>query len=99
MDFVKTLISVLSAGALGFVAVFGIAQNDLELEEMEKTEVEQTEEVETTEEADPEEESSENSEVDEEQEPNTSVAPKGPWKRLMVKPLPINSNVDLPQDI
>lgn len=102
MDLLKMLIRFLLSSAITFVCFVGFAEEEVEAvepTEIEEAESEQPDESETQEDEQTDSEKSIVIEPEDEQEPDLETEPKKPWKRLPSKPLPVGSNVELPQDI
>ncbi|MDE0252650.1 MAG: hypothetical protein OXI36_09235 [Gammaproteobacteria bacterium] len=102
MDLLKMLTRFLLSSAITFVCFVGFAEEeieDVEPTEVEETEVELSDESEAQEDEQTVSEKSIESDAEDEQEPDLETETKKPWKRLPSKPLPVGSNVELPQDI
>lgn len=107
MDLLKILLFFLLSSAITVGCIIGIAEEEVEAvepTEEEETEVEETEvevsaESITQEAVQSDSETANESDAEVEQEPDLETVIKKPWKRLPSKPLPIGSNVELPQDI
>lgn len=102
MDLLKLLIRFLLCSTITVSCFLGFAEE--EVEGVEPTEVEETE-SEQPDEAQSQEDKQTNSEesieydAENEQESDSEPVVTKPWKRLPGKPLPVGSNVELPQDI
>lgn len=107
MDLLKTCVGLLLGSAITVCCFFGFANEEVETvepseveeAEVEEAEVELSDEAKTQEDEQSDSEKSFESDVEDEQEPDLEPLIKKPWKRLPSKPLPVGSNVELPQDI
>lgn len=102
MDLLKILIRFLLSSVITVCCFFGFAEEEVEAvepTEIEEAEVELSEESKTQEDEQSDSEKSIESDAEDEQELDLEPELKKPWKRLPSKPLPIGSNVELPQDI
>jgi len=102
MDLLKILNRFLLSSAITFVCFLGFAEEEVETvepTEIEDAESEQPDESEVQEDEQTDSEKSIESDAEDEQKPDLETETKRPWKRLPSKPLPVGSNVELPQDI
>lgn len=102
MDLLKIFICFLLSSVITVWCFFGFAEEEVEAAEpteVEEAEVELSGESKSQEDEQSDSEKSIESDAEDEQEPDSEPVMKKPWKHLPSKPLPIGSNVELPQDI
>lgn len=102
MDLLKKLVLFMLKSAITVCCFLGFAEEEAEVVEpstIEEAVVEQTDEANSQEDEQSNSDQPIETDTEVDEEPVVEPVIKKPWKRLPSKPLPVGSNVELPQDI